>query len=103
MPADVNALVDPALRETFDAYWAGGDATALDRLKLMKPAWENLGSDFAARHAHYERFYAGPQFVHAFYDFNKCPWKEHKQQVDNLMAEMRIPDATASKRAQGSR
>jgi 4-hydroxyphenylacetate 3-monooxygenase len=99
MPADVSILSDPALRETFDAYWAGGDATAIERLKLMKLAWDYLGSDFAARHTHYERFYAGPQFVHAFYNFNNCPWKEHKQRVDDLMAEMRIPVALAAKRA----
>jgi 4-hydroxyphenylacetate 3-monooxygenase len=100
MPADVSALADPALRETFERYWAAGDASAIDRLKLMKLAWDYLGSDFAGRHTQYERFYAGPQFVHAFYNFNNTPWDDRKRQVEELMAEMKVPEASA---AAGSR
>jgi 4-hydroxyphenylacetate 3-monooxygenase len=99
MPADISALENPDLRETFDKYWTAGEATAVDRLKFMKLAWDYLGSDFAGRHTQYERFYAGPQFVHAFYNFNNCPWNERKQQVDALMADMHIPDLAAPKRA----
>jgi 4-hydroxyphenylacetate 3-monooxygenase len=91
MPADVSALSDPSLRETFDRYWSAGDASAVDRLKLMKLAWDYLGSDFAGRHTQYERFYAGPQFVHALYNYGNTPWGERKSQVEALMAEMQIP------------
>lgn len=93
MPADVSALTDPQLRETFERYWVAGEATAIDRLKLMRLAWDYLGSDFAGRHSQYERFYAGPQFVHALYNFNTCPWDERKRQVDELMADMAVPTA----------
>jgi len=93
MPADVSALSDPVLRQTFERYWAAGEASAIDRLKLMKLAWDYLGSDFAGRHTQYERFYAGPQFVHAFYNFNNCPWDERKRQIEDLMSSMKIPDA----------
>jgi 4-hydroxyphenylacetate 3-monooxygenase len=96
MPADVSVLTDPALRETFERYWAAGEATAIDRLKLMKLAWDYLGSEFAGRHTQYERFYAGPQFVHAFYNFDNCPWNERKQQIDQVMSEMKVPDLDAS-------
>jgi 4-hydroxyphenylacetate 3-monooxygenase len=95
MPADVSALTDPALRETFELYWASGDASAIDRLKLMKLAWDYLGSDFAGRHTQYERFYAGPQFVHALYNYAVTPWNERKEQVEALMATMKVPDARA--------
>ena len=97
MPADVSALTDPALRQTFERYWAAGEASAIDRLKLMKLAWDYLGSDFAARHTQYERFYAGPQFVHAFYNFNNCPWDEHKRHVEDLMSGMEVPDVSEEK------
>jgi len=93
MPADVSALSDPALRETFEQYWAAGDATAIDRMKLMKAAWDYLGSDFAGRHTQYERFYAGPQFVHALYNYANTPWNERKEQIETLMAGMQVPDA----------
>ena len=94
MPADVSALTDPALRETFEQYWASGEASAIDRLKLMKLAWDYLGSDFAARHTQYERFYAGPQFVHALYNYANTPWNERKEQVEALMSAMKVPEAT---------
>ena len=94
MPADVSALTDPALRETFERYWASGDASAIDRLKLMKLAWDYLGSDFAGRHTQYERFYAGPQFVHALYNYAVTPWNERKEQVEALMSSMKVPDAS---------
>jgi 4-hydroxyphenylacetate 3-monooxygenase len=101
MPADVSALSDPALRATFDQYWTTGDASAVDRLKLMKLAWDYLGSDFAGRHTQYERFYAGPQFVHTFYNFNNCPWQERKQQIEALMANMTVPETGPAIRAAG--
>lgn len=92
MPADVSVLSDPSLRATFERYWVSGEASAIDRMKLMKLAWDYLGSDFAGRHTQYERFYAGPQFVHALYNFNTCPWDERKRQVDELMAQMSVPE-----------
>ena len=63
-------------------------STASSYIRL---AWDYLGSDFAGRHSQYERFYAGPQFVHTFYNFNNCPWAERKQQVEELMAQMQVP------------
>jgi 4-hydroxyphenylacetate 3-monooxygenase len=99
MPADVSAMTDPDLREIFDRYWAAGEAKAIDRLKLMKAAWDYLGSDFAGRHIQYERFYAGPQFVHAFYNYNNCPWDERARQVNELLATMEIPDVQGNQRA----
>ena len=71
-------------RETFERYWAAGEASAIDRFKFMKLAWDYLGSEFAARHTQYERFYAGPQFVHTFYNFNTCPWDDRRRQIDEL-------------------
>jgi 4-hydroxyphenylacetate 3-monooxygenase len=91
MPADVSVLSDSMLRETFERYWAAGEASAIDRFKFMKLAWDYLGTEFAGRHTQYERFYAGPQFVHTFYNFNNCPWDDRKRQIDELMSGMQIP------------
>jgi 4-hydroxyphenylacetate 3-monooxygenase len=91
MPADASFLGDAELRSTFERYWAGSGSGALERLKFMKAAWDYLGSEFAGRHTQYERFYAGPQFVHAFYNFNNCPWDERKRPVDELMQRMQPP------------
>jgi 4-hydroxyphenylacetate 3-monooxygenase len=94
MPADSSFLSDGYLRDKFDAYWAGPKGTAEDRLRFMKLAWDYLGSELATRHGQYEKFYAGPQFVHAFYNFGNCPWSDLKAPVEDVMAQMPIPAAT---------
>jgi len=100
MPADVSFLSDPKLRETFEHYWTVAGASAIDRLKFMKLAWDYLGSELAGRHTQYERFYAGPQFVHTFYNFNNCPWSERKRPVEELMANMQDPAGPMHKAAE---
>lgn len=91
MPAEAGFLSDPELRAQFDMYWAG-KTTARERLKFMKLAWDYLGSELAGRHGQYEKFYAGPQFVHAFYNFGNCPWDRYKAPVEALMQQMPVLD-----------
>jgi 4-hydroxyphenylacetate 3-monooxygenase len=69
-------------------------------MKFMKLAWDYLGSELALRHSQYEKFYAGPQFVHTFYNFNNCPWEERKRPIDEIMGQMRVPEPLGSKAAE---
>ncbi len=57
-PAD---LASPELRPIIDRYYRGSGLDALDRVKLFKLCWDALYSEFAGRHALYERNYAGNQ------------------------------------------
>jgi 4-hydroxyphenylacetate 3-monooxygenase len=100
MPADASFLTDAKLRETFERYWTVAGASAVDRLKFMKLAWDYLGSELAGRHSQYERFYAGPQFVHTFYNFNNCPWNDRKRAIDDIMAGMHVPEPVSSRAAE---
>lgn len=95
MPANASFLSDAELRETFDVYWSGTNGSAEQRLKFMKLAWDYLGSELASRHGQYERFYAGPQFVHAFYNFGNCPWTSYKGAVEEIMDGMVLPERVA--------
>ena len=69
MPADASVLEDESLRETFETYWSVPGQSAAGRMKLLNLAWDLLGSDFAGRHAQYEKFYAGPGFVMNGYSY----------------------------------
>jgi 4-hydroxyphenylacetate 3-monooxygenase len=100
MPADSSFLSDPVLRGQFDTYWAA-KTSAVDRLKFMKLAWDYLGSELASRHGQYEKFYAGPQFVHAFYNFGNCPWDHYKGPVEALMQGMSAAESQAAPRKMG--
>ncbi len=54
-------LLDDELRPTIDRYFRGTGLEADERLKLFKVIWDALYSEFAGRHALYERNYAGNQ------------------------------------------
>lgn len=95
MPADASVLEDDKLRATFEAYWAAGETPAVDRLRFMKLAWDYLGSELAARHAQYERFYAGPQFINALYSFFNCPWDERGELVNRIISGLDQPASLA--------
>ena len=85
MPADSSVLADPELNEKFETYWSTPGQTAKERMKLLRLAWDLLNSEFAGRHAQYEKFYAGPGFVMDAYSFFNCPWEELEGIVTGLL------------------
>jgi 4-hydroxyphenylacetate 3-monooxygenase len=93
MPADASVLSDASLRPTFERYWGTENAAAAERLKLYRLAWDLLGSEFGARQAQYEKFYAGPAFVVRDHSFRECPWPRFDGIVDGLLARYDEPSA----------
>ncbi|MEM7255348.1 MAG: 4-hydroxyphenylacetate 3-hydroxylase N-terminal domain-containing protein [Pseudomonadota bacterium] len=59
--SSVADLQADALQPTIAKYFRGTDMAAPERLKLFKLIWDALYSEFAGRHALYERNYAGNQ------------------------------------------
>lgn len=85
MPADISVMANRDTRATFEELWDMSSATALDRYKVMKLAWDILGTDFAGRHAQYERFYMGPAFVVRIHNSRECPWDRFDATLDGLL------------------
>ncbi len=86
MPSDASLLDDPALAETFEAYWSVPGQSAKERMRLIKLGWDLLGSDFAGRHAQYEKFYAGPRHIVQLYSYDTAPWDALGATVDDALA-----------------
>jgi len=59
---------------------------ALGRVKLMKLAWDALGSEFASRHVQYEMFYAGAAMVTRAHAYRTCDWAHVSSMVDEYMS-----------------
>ena len=59
--SSVADLEQPELTDIINQYFRGTDTPAPQRLKLFKLIWDALYSEFAGRHALYERNYAGNQ------------------------------------------
>ncbi|MFJ5834073.1 4-hydroxyphenylacetate 3-hydroxylase family protein [Streptomyces sp. NPDC093089] len=64
LPASGRDLLHPELGPLVRRYFAAPGHPAEDRVKLLKLAWDALGSEFAGRHEQYERFYHGAPHVH---------------------------------------
>lgn len=57
-------------------YYRGADRNAEERVKLLKLAWELVGSPLGARHELYERFYAGDPvrtYASQYVEYDKGP------------------------------
>jgi 4-hydroxyphenylacetate 3-monooxygenase len=86
MPADESVLQDEALARTFDSHWWSANASARDRMKLYRLAWDLVGSEFAGRHAQYEKFYSGPGVVVRAHSVREAPWRLFDAAVDRASA-----------------
>ncbi|MFI2368920.1 4-hydroxyphenylacetate 3-hydroxylase family protein [Streptomyces sp. NPDC018833] len=64
LPASADDLLHPELGPLVRKYIRSPGHPAEDRIKLLKLAWDALGSEFASRHEQYERFYHGAPHVY---------------------------------------
>jgi 4-hydroxyphenylacetate 3-monooxygenase len=64
LPASGEDLLHPELGPLVRKYIRSPGTPAEERVKLLKLAWDALGSEFAARHEQYERFYHGAPHVY---------------------------------------
>ncbi len=76
LPSNVADFANPEIRADIDRYNQSPGYDGEERVKLMKLAWDLIGSEFAGRHDQYEKFYAGPPFVvktrmYQAYNFDK--------------------------------
>ncbi|MEV7282776.1 4-hydroxyphenylacetate 3-hydroxylase N-terminal domain-containing protein [Streptomyces sp. NPDC093111] len=64
LPASGRDLLHPELGTLVHRWFRTPAEPAEDRIKLLKLAWDALGSEFAGRHEQYERFYQGAPHVY---------------------------------------
>jgi 4-hydroxyphenylacetate 3-monooxygenase len=92
MPASIDVIADPELKDRFERWWKTPSIAALDRIKLYKLAWDISGSEFAGRHMLYEKFYAGnSQIVRNSCD-REAPWDMFHGIVDGLLDDVVVPE-----------
>ena len=91
MPADASLLADPELRQRFESRFGTPFIEPVERWKLLKLAWDLIGSEFAGRHILYEKFYAGNSVVVRNQSFREAPWDDFHAIVDDAMAGIEVP------------
>jgi 4-hydroxyphenylacetate 3-monooxygenase len=91
MPASIDLVADPGLKDRFERWWGTATMPALDRLKLYKLVWDLIGSEFAGRHMLYERFYAGNSIIVRNQSDREAPWERFHATVDGLLRQIAAP------------
>ena len=93
MPADASLLADPELRRRFESRFGTSFIEPVERWKLLKLAWDLIGSEFAGRHVLYEKFYAGNSVIVRNQSFREAPWDDFHAVVDGAMALIEVSGA----------
>ena len=63
LPSNVKDFETSEAGSDIRRYIQSPDWPAEERVKLLKLTWDAIGSEFASRHAQYEKFYAGAPFI----------------------------------------
>jgi 4-hydroxyphenylacetate 3-monooxygenase len=77
VPSSFEDYDNPEIAAHINRYIRSPGSSSLQRVELMKLAWDMIGSEFAGRHQQYEKFFAGAPFIvrsHVYreYDFGRA-------------------------------
>jgi 4-hydroxyphenylacetate 3-monooxygenase len=86
LPSSVKDFSDPEIAALIGLTQQSPAASAEEKVKFYKLAWDALGSEFASRHLQYEMFYAGASFVTRGHSFRTYDWGRANGLVDEMLA-----------------
>jgi 4-hydroxyphenylacetate 3-monooxygenase len=86
LPSSVEDFANPDIARLINKTQQSPSASAEQRVKFFKLAWDAIGSEFASRQTQYEMFYAGATFVTKGHSFRTYDWSAATGMVDKLLA-----------------
>jgi len=86
LPSNTADFDNPEIRKDLERYVQSPGYPAEKRVKIMKLAWDLIGSEFAGRHDQYEKFYAGPPFITRARLFQHYNFEKSRALVDSALA-----------------
>jgi 4-hydroxyphenylacetate 3-monooxygenase len=92
VPSSVADLESAETADYVTRYQSSPATDATGRIKLMKLAWDALGSEFASRHMQYEMFYAGATMVTRGHAFRTYDWDGAVELVDGFLRSYDTPN-----------
>src|SRR5690606_36575306 len=85
LPSSIDDFRNPELAALIEKTQQSPAASASDKVKFYKLAWDAVGSEFGSRHTQYEMFYAGATFVTKGHSFRTYDWKAATGLVDRML------------------
>jgi 4-hydroxyphenylacetate 3-monooxygenase len=100
LPASYADFESPATNAIIHKTQRSPIVDSVERVKLMKLAWDAVGSEFGSRHLQYEMFYSGPAFVTRGNAFRFFDWNAAKSIAEEFMATYDLPSEQKLKAAE---
>jgi 4-hydroxyphenylacetate 3-monooxygenase len=82
LPSSAKDFSDPQAAADIDRYFRSASMDARDRIKLMRLAWDFIGTEFGNRHQQYEKFYGGASYLVKMNMFRSYDFKRAVAMVD---------------------
>jgi 4-hydroxyphenylacetate 3-monooxygenase len=91
-PADISVFQNPVTSAIYSAFATAEPKIAVERYKLMRLAWDLIGSEFASRHTQYEMFYNGAQHVARGRAYQHFRWDVVTAEAERALESIEVPE-----------
>jgi 4-hydroxyphenylacetate 3-monooxygenase len=85
VPDSAATMIGPETEADIRRYVRSPGVPSEERIKLLKLAWDLVGSEFGGRHHQYELFYAGAPYVSKGYAYRNYGYEEAVAAVDAFL------------------
>ena len=100
VPSSVADFADPSVAPIIARTQRSPATDATGRVKLMKLAWDAMGSEFASRHVQYEMFYSGPRATTTGMAWRNADWSAAGAAVERFLASYPAPNTALAAAAE---
>jgi 4-hydroxyphenylacetate 3-monooxygenase len=85
LPSSSGDFANPEIAALIEKTQQSPAASAQEKVKFYKLAWDAVGSEFASRHQQYEMFYAGASFVVKNHALRTYDWGAAAKLLDGML------------------
>jgi 4-hydroxyphenylacetate 3-monooxygenase len=86
LPSSVLDFGNPEMEKIITKTQRSASMDPEHKVKVLKAAWDAIGSEFGSRHTQYEMFYAGARFVTCGHSFRTFDWNKATGLVEGMLA-----------------
>jgi 4-hydroxyphenylacetate 3-monooxygenase len=85
LPSSIEDFANPEIAALIEKTQQSPAASATEKVKFYKLAWDAVGSEFASRHEQYEMFYSGASFVTTGHSYRTYDWPTARGLLDDML------------------
>ena len=90
LPSSIDDYDNAEIADELERYVQSPGMPSKERVRLLKLAWDLVGSEFGGRHHQYEMFYAGAPFVVKMRMFRNYDFDAATKMVDRALAGVQV-------------